>query len=134
MKKKEGRKRPGQLIALLIIMVATILSSLYMWSFYANVVGGNSLPVSMEELSTYRRVLLVTVSLYLIVWILLFFGTKIGFWTASALYAMDLFSKLMSLNLLGSFLTGLCLYFLLCRQTRLYFGIEGFKSSGLRKK
>lgn len=132
--KNPADKRPGQLIALLAVVGAGVLANLYLWFEYANVVGGNSLPVPAEALSDYRKILLLNAFLYLLIWVLLFFGKKAGFWIAAVLYGIDLISKLTDLNLLGGLVTGLCLYLLLCQPTRIYFRVGQFKAFGPREK
>lgn len=124
-------KRPGQLVAFLVIWGLSIPALLYLWYSYAGVVGGNSLPVSAEALPLYRAFLLITVILDFLIWILLFFGLKAGFWAAVVFISLDLLSRILTLRL-NVFLDALYLYFLLCQPTRIYFRMGQFKAFGPR--
>ena len=127
-------KRPGELVAVLVIIGASVLISLYQWYAYAGVVGGNSLPVPAEFLPTYRMVLLLAAFVTCLIWILLFLGLKVGFWTAAVFFSLHLLSKILELNLLGILIAALYLYLLLCQPTRIYFRIGQFKALGPRGK
>ena len=140
-KRKQGKgskhpadKRPGQLIALLVVLGLGILANVNLWFFYGHVVGGNSLPVPVEALPAYRTGLLAVALLNCVMWLLLFSGWKGGFWVAVVLYGGDLLSKALGLNLFGVLVSGVCLYLLLCQSTRLYFRIGQFKAFGPREK
>lgn len=140
-KKKSGQeskhpadKRPGQLIALLVIWGTGIFANLYLWHSYAGVVGGNSLPVPTEALPTYRMLLLIISLFSFLIWILLFLGLKAGFWTAMVTVSLDLLSRILTLSLLNIFVDALYLYFLLCQSTRIYFRIGQFKAFGPRER
>lgn len=127
-------KCPGQLVVLLVIWGISVFALLYLWHFYAGVVGGNSLPVPAEVLPAYRKLLLVTVFVDILIWILLFLGLKAGFWAAVVFISLDLLSKILTLNLRNALLDALYLYLLLCQPTRIYFRIGQFKAFGPREK
>lgn len=97
-------------------------------------VGGNSLPVSAEFLPTYRMILLLVAFVTCLIWIFLFLGLKIGFWTAAVFFSLNLLGKILELNLLGILIGALYLYLLFCQSTRIYFRIGQFKALGPRGK
>lgn len=127
-------KRPGELVAVLVIIGASVLISLYQWYAYAGVVGGNSLPVPAEFLPTYRIILLLAAFVTCLIWIFLFLGLKIGFWTAAVFFSLNLLGRILELNLFGILMSALYLYLLLCQSTRIYFRIGQFKALGPREK
>lgn len=133
---KAAEKRPGQVIALVVLSALGALLSLYQWLFYVtnNIVGGNSVPVPAAYIPLYRSLLLAVALLNLLLCVLLFLRVKAGFWIAAVGYSLEAVSKLLSLTVLGILLSALVLYLLFCQETRMYFRIGEFRALGPGKK
>lgn len=128
-------KRPWQVTALSILHGLSALLNLYEWFFYVtnHIVGGSSVPVPAEAIPVYRIILLVMGSLCILLCFLVFFGVKAGFWITAVLYSLNGVLRLLSLDFLKILFSALCLYFLFCESTRIYFRIGQFKAFGPRK-
>lgn len=127
-------RRPWQVTTLSVLTGLGGLLYLYLWFFYRNVVGGNSLPVGAEALPLYRTILLVVAFLSILLAVLHFLGVKAAFWIQAVVLSLGLIQKLFSLDLFGILLHALYLYLLFCESSRIYFRIGQFKALGPRKK
>lgn len=135
-KSDRGRmKRPKQLIAVLIMTGITVLVSLGQWFFYISnsIVYSSSLGISPDAFPIYLNALLLIGILFAVVFALLLFGLKVGYWVAVVLYAFDILDKILALNLIGIILPALSLYFLLSESVRVYFHIKKIGSKKAKK-
>lgn len=120
-------KRPGHVIALLVLLGLYVLICLSAGIFYyANhIVYDSSVRLSPQAFPLYPALLLGGGVLFAALFVLMLLRTKVGYWGTVALYCGDGLLRLLALDLVGLLRTALCLWLLFARPTRTYFRIGG---------
>lgn len=118
-------KRPATILVLLVIQALNTLSSLALLllfrldpAFYTTGIDALGDAFSLLLLS-----LGISSAISLVIFLLLFFGSKIGFFLAIIGYVSNLFFSPTGFSTVSIILAVICLFLLLCGPSRRYFGI-----------
>ncbi len=133
--RRSDSRRPGPVIAIWVIAGLSALLPFLLWISYKvkNVVYDSSVSLPTDMFPTYLNWLLGSSIFFFICWILLFLGTKAGYYIWALIFILDALTKLRSLQLPALLFSALCLYLHFCMESRIYYRVGQFKTLPPRK-